>query len=81
MVEGYGYRVVNVDAVVILERPKLAPHRDQIRDNLARILGVEATRVGLKAKTNETVGPEGRGEAVACHAVATLAREDEPRLM
>jgi 2-C-methyl-D-erythritol 2,4-cyclodiphosphate synthase len=81
LLAGYGYRIVNVDAVVILERPKLLPHRDAIRANLARILGVEPARIGLKAKTSESVGPAGRGEAAEAHAVALISREAEPQLM
>lgn len=81
LLTGYGYRIVNVDAVVILERPKLLPHRDKIRANLAKILGVEVGRIGLKAKTSEKVGPAGRGEAAEAHAVALIARDAEPQLM
>ena len=81
LVEGYGYRIVNVDVVVILERPKLLPYRDAIRKNLAGILGVTGDRIGLKAKTSENVGPAGRGEAAEAHAVACLVRDDALRVM
>ena len=81
LVEGYGYRVINVDAVIVIERPKILPFRDQIRDNLARILGVDRDRVGLKAKTSEGVGPVGLGEAAECHAVAMLQRETSAKVM
>ncbi len=57
---------------VVLERPKLAPHIDAIRERVAAVLGVEASAVGLKAKTNEGVDAVGRGEAVAAHAVAVI---------
>lgn len=81
LVVGYGYRIVNVDAVVVLERPKLLPHRQAIRKNLARILVIDAERIGLKAKTSEGVGPCGRGEAAEAHAVATLVRDAPAKLM
>ena len=81
LVEGYGYRVINVDAVIVIERPKILPFRDQIRDNLARILGVDRDRVGLKAKTSEGVVPVGLGEAAECHAVAMLQRETSAKVM
>jgi 2-C-methyl-D-erythritol 2,4-cyclodiphosphate synthase len=81
LVVGYGYRIVNVDAVVVLERPKLLPHRQAIRKNLARILAIDAERIGLKAKTSEGVGPCGRGEAAEAHAVATLVRDAVAKLM
>ncbi|HTM34135.1 MAG TPA: 2-C-methyl-D-erythritol 4-phosphate cytidylyltransferase [Vicinamibacterales bacterium] len=69
-----GYRVVNVDATVIAQRPKLVPYLDAMRANLARALGVSAEQVSVKGKTNEGVDSAGRGEAMACHAVALVAR-------
>ena len=81
LLEGYGCRVINVDVVVIIERPKLLPHRPNIRENLARILGIEPSRIGIKAKTSEGVGPCGREEAAEAYAVATIAREAAARLM
>ena len=67
-----GYTVGNVDAVIIAERPKLAPHVEAIRASLAGVLGVEVGQVSVKGKTNEGVGEIGRGEAMAVHAVAML---------
>lgn len=72
VVAAAGYRVVNVDVVVIAERPKLAPHVDAMRANLARAMGVDAAQVGVKGKTNEGVGSIGAGESIAVHAVALL---------
>lgn len=81
LVAGYSFRIVNVDAVVVLERPKLLPHRRAIQKNLARILKIDAERIGLKAKTSEGVGPCGRGEAAEAHAVVSLVRESAAQLM
>ncbi len=67
-----GFTVSNVDVTVIAERPKLRPHIDEMRANLARVLGIEVTAVSVKGKTNETVDATGRGEAMSCHAVALL---------
>jgi 2-C-methyl-D-erythritol 4-phosphate cytidylyltransferase/2-C-methyl-D-erythritol 2,4-cyclodiphosphate synthase len=67
-----GFVVENVDVVVILERPKLAPYREAMQALLAEALGVDAGRVSVKAKTNEGVDAVGRGEAIAAHAVALL---------
>jgi 2-C-methyl-D-erythritol 4-phosphate cytidylyltransferase/2-C-methyl-D-erythritol 2,4-cyclodiphosphate synthase len=67
-----GFRVVNVDATVILERPKLAPHIEAICANIADALGIPADCVSVKGKTNEGVGEIGRGEALAVHAIALL---------
>jgi 2-C-methyl-D-erythritol 4-phosphate cytidylyltransferase / 2-C-methyl-D-erythritol 2,4-cyclodiphosphate synthase len=69
-----GFAVGNIDVTVIAERPKLRPHIDEMRHNLARVLRVEVTAVSIKGKTNETVDATGRGEAMACHAVALLTR-------
>jgi 2-C-methyl-D-erythritol 4-phosphate cytidylyltransferase/2-C-methyl-D-erythritol 2,4-cyclodiphosphate synthase len=70
-----GFAVVNLDVVVILERPKIAPHITAIRQGLADALGVPIDRVSVKGKTNEGVDAVGRGEAIAAHAVALLARD------
>jgi 2-C-methyl-D-erythritol 4-phosphate cytidylyltransferase / 2-C-methyl-D-erythritol 2,4-cyclodiphosphate synthase len=67
-----GYAVVNVDAVVIADAPRLAPHRDAIRARLAEALGVSVAAVSVKGKTNEGMGETGRGEGIAVHAVAFL---------
>jgi len=75
LVHGRGFTVVNVDVVVLLERPKLAAYRSQIVEALAPVLGIRPTDVGVKAKTNEGVDAIGRGEAIAAHAVALLRRE------
>jgi 2-C-methyl-D-erythritol 4-phosphate cytidylyltransferase / 2-C-methyl-D-erythritol 2,4-cyclodiphosphate synthase len=72
VVHAQGLAVGNVDATVILERPKLAPYIDQMRANLAAVLGVSVDRVSIKGKTNEGLGEIGRGEAVAVHAIALV---------
>jgi len=67
-------QVENVDVVVILQRPKLGPYRPQMEAVLATALGIDVSRVSVKAKTNEGVDAVGRGEAIAAHAVALLCR-------
>jgi 2-C-methyl-D-erythritol 2,4-cyclodiphosphate synthase len=69
-----GYAVQNVDAVVIAELPKLAPHADRIRASLAGALGVLPEAVSVKGKTNEGMGEIGRAEGMAAQAVALLRR-------
>ncbi len=69
-----GWRVLNVDAVVIAERPRLKPHIDTMRMALAARMGIDPEQVGVKATTNEGLGPEGREEGIAAHAVALLTR-------
>ena len=69
-----GWEIGNIDATVILERPKLGPHREAIRASIAAALGVPAEAVSVKAKTNEGFGEIGSGEAVEARAVALLRR-------
>jgi len=69
-----GWSVANVDVVVILERPKLAPYRAAMEEKLAIALGVPTDAISVKAKTNEGVDAVGRGEAITAHAVALLTR-------
>lgn len=72
-VHAHGWRVVSADITVVAERPRLAPHREAMRAALAGALGVSPGDVGLKGKSNEGMGWIGRGEGLACMAVATLA--------
>lgn len=67
-------RIMHLDAIVITERPKLGPHFSAMREALAEALGIDVSRINLKAKTNEGVGAVGRGEAIAAQAIATLER-------
>lgn len=77
LLEQKGYRVVNVDATLILQRPKIAPHVPAMRRNLAQAMQAAVDAVSVKATTTEELGWEGRGEGVAAHAVA-LIETDEP---
>ena len=67
-----GFAPRNVDVTVIAERPKIGPHRDAMRESLARVLEIEPEFVSVKGKTNEGMGWIGRGEGLACIAVATI---------
>jgi 2-C-methyl-D-erythritol 2,4-cyclodiphosphate synthase len=69
-----GFAVEHADSTVVIERPRLAPHREAIRASLALALGVAAERVNVKASTGEGMGFVGRGEGVAALAVVTLVR-------
>ncbi|MBN2022527.1 MAG: 2-C-methyl-D-erythritol 2,4-cyclodiphosphate synthase [Pirellulales bacterium] len=71
-----GWSVVNVDCVVLAERPKIAPHRDAIRRRVGEIVGVPSDRVGVKAKTAEGLGPVGTGQAIAAQCVVLLRSND-----
>jgi 2-C-methyl-D-erythritol 2,4-cyclodiphosphate synthase len=73
-VAGLGYTIVNVDSTVILEKPKLKDYRMQIRESLAKTLGITIDRVSVKFKTHEGVGPVGELRSSEAQAIATIAR-------
>jgi len=75
MVSDAGYRIVNVDANVILQQPKLAPHIKKMRERVAGILGVDLNHVSLKARSNEGLDSIGKGEAIAVQAIVSLSSE------
>ncbi|MHA3770015.1 2-C-methyl-D-erythritol 2,4-cyclodiphosphate synthase [Verrucomicrobiota bacterium sgz303538] len=70
-------RVLNIDATLIAEAPKINPHVSQMRENLARTLSLNVARVGVKATTNERMGFVGRSEGIAAMAVASVILPDE----
>ena len=74
LAEALGYRIVNVDSTVVLERPKLKDYRQAIREKLAATLGLELDRVSVKFKTAEQVGPVGEGRSAESQAVVTLLK-------
>ena len=69
-----GYGVVNIDATVLAQRPKLAPYRERMRENIALALEIDVSRVSVKATTEEGLGFTGRGEGMAAHAVAMIEK-------
>jgi 2-C-methyl-D-erythritol 2,4-cyclodiphosphate synthase len=73
-VRAAGWRVGQLDVVVIAETPKIAPHREKMRARIAVAVGIDAADVSIKGKTNEGMGFVGRGEGIACLATATLVR-------
>lgn len=76
LAEARGYRLVNVDSTVILERPKLKDYRDTIRDKIAVTLGLDPGRVSVKFKTAEKLGPVGEQRSAESQALVTLALEN-----
>ena len=77
LVRERGWRVVNVDAVLVAERPRLRPHLPTMAANMATRLGISPDHVGVKATTNEKLGPEGREEGMSCSAVALLIHDPD----
>jgi 2-C-methyl-D-erythritol 2,4-cyclodiphosphate synthase len=76
LVRAGGYTVGNVDTVVVAEEPKLQPYIEGIRQRLAEGMDIEKSRISVKAKTNEKVGPQGCGEAISAYAVVLLETAD-----
>jgi 2-C-methyl-D-erythritol 2,4-cyclodiphosphate synthase len=71
-ISNMGWQVQQVDVAIVAERPKIAPHRELMRERLSEALGVGVENVSVKGKTNEGMGWIGRGEGIACIAVATI---------
>ena len=69
------YKIVNVDATIIAQAPKLAPYRETMRENLAKVMEVDVEQVSVKATTEEHLGFTGRGEGIAAHAICLIERE------
>lgn len=77
-VRAQGWEIGNVDATVVAQAPKLAPHIERMRARLAQALGIPADRVNVKAKTAERMGPVGRGESIEARAVCLLVAAAAP---
>jgi len=75
LVRERGWHVVNIDSVIVAERPRLKPHIGAMAAAIAARLGVEPDQVGVKATTNEQLGAEGREQGISCHAVALLQQD------
>jgi 2-C-methyl-D-erythritol 2,4-cyclodiphosphate synthase len=75
LVREKGWQIGNVDSVVVAERPKLKPHIETMREKIAQVLQVQPHQVGIKATTNEKLGPVGREEGICAYAVVLLAQE------
>ena len=71
-IDAAGYRVGNIDATMIAQKPKLRPYIDTMRQNIATDLGIDPARVNVKATTEEHLGFTGQGQGMACHAVCLL---------
>ena len=76
LVRDHGYRVGNLDATIIAQKPKMAPHIQAMRENIAQVCGVEVDRINVKATTEEGLGFSGRGEGISAHAVVLMAKSE-----
>ncbi|MGG6293851.1 2-C-methyl-D-erythritol 2,4-cyclodiphosphate synthase [Leptolyngbya sp. AN02str] len=75
LIRDRGWEIGNLDTVIVAERPKLKPHIGTMRDRLASVLNLDPDQVGVKATTNEKLGPVGREEGIAAYAVALLTAD------
>ena len=70
-----GWEVNNIDSVIVAERPKMKPHVEAMKRNISEILNIDENLIGIKATTNEKLGPEGREEGISCHSVVLLEKK------
>ncbi len=75
-IKGAGFTVINIDSIVLLEKPRLLPYIDSMKTNLYPLLGVSPQNIGIKAKTGEGLGEIGAGRAIASWVVALLSYSD-----
>lgn len=76
LIHAKGWKIGNLDSVIVAERPKLKPHLQPMRDRLSTVLNIPADQIGIKATTNEKLGPTGREEGIAAYAVVLLVKEE-----
>jgi 2-C-methyl-D-erythritol 2,4-cyclodiphosphate synthase len=76
LIQAQGWCIGNLDSVIVAERPKLKPHIPAMRDRLATTLAIAPDQIGIKATTNEKLGPVGREEGIAAYAVALLIKDE-----
>ena len=70
-----GWEINNIDCVLVAERPKILPHVKLMKKNISEILKIDENLIGIKATTNEKLGPEGREEGISCHSVVLLKKK------
>ncbi len=76
LVRKEGWEVNNIDSVIVAERPKMKPFLELMKKNISNTLQIDGSFIGIKATTNEKLGPEGREEGISCHSVALLQKKE-----
>ena len=76
LIRSEGWDVNNIDSVIIAERPKIKPYVEMMKENISNVLGIDHSLIGIKATTNEKLGPEGREEGISCHSVVLLEKKE-----
>ncbi len=75
LIRDEGWDVNNIDSVIVAERPKIKPFVELMKNNISKILQIDKNLIGIKATTNERLGPEGREEGISCHSVVLLEKK------
>ena len=75
LIRKQGWEINNIDSVIVAERPKILPYVEQMKKNISNTLQIEDYLIGVKATTNEKLGPEGREEGISCHSVVLLEKK------
>tara|TARA_B100000941_G_C28155789_1_gene374776 strand:+ start:48 stop:551 length:504 start_codon:yes stop_codon:yes gene_type:complete len=75
LIRKQGWEINNIDSVIVAERPKILPYVEQMKKNISNTLQIEDNLIGVKATTNEKLGPEGREEGISCHSVVLLEKK------
>ena len=76
LIRDKGWEINNIDSVVIAERPKLKPHINAMKEKISNTLEIDQNFIGIKATTNEKLGPEGREEGISCYSVVLLVKKE-----
>ena len=76
LVRKEGWKVNNIDSVIVAERPKMKPYLELMKKNISNTLQIDGSFIGIKATTNEKLGPEGREEGISCHSVVLLEKKE-----
>ena len=76
LIRNEGWEVNNIDSVIVAERPKIMPYVKLMKNNISEILNIDENLIGIKATTNEKLGPEGREEGISCHSVVLLENKE-----
>ena len=75
LIRSQDWEINNIDSVIIAERPKINPYVELMKKNISEILKINPSYIGIKATTNESLGPEGREEGISCHSVVLLEKK------
>ena len=75
LIRNQNWEINNIDSVIVAERPKIKPHVEIMKKNISDTLNIDTDLIGIKATTNERLGPEGREEGISCHSVVLLEKK------